>query len=89
MPQILGSGVTVWTNLTGNIWVSYNTVSNPAALQWGGQIFFKETNGNVTWGNIEKTSTATLTSEYDWWWNASKIYISLQRIPIQGSLELK
>ena len=40
-PKILGSTeVTAWTNDTGNIWYSDNTLSDPYALQFDGNIYF-------------------------------------------------
>jgi hypothetical protein len=75
-PKILGSTeVTAWTNDTGNIWYSDNTLSDPYALQFDGNIYFKEKDGDISWGRVKKSTKGALAIEYDWIWISNHIYI--------------
>jgi hypothetical protein len=74
-PRILGSTqLSGWTNVTGNIWKSSTTVSDPNTSPEQANIFFEGTSG-VSWG-IRKTSQSSLTAEHQWTWasNAVSIY---------------
>ena len=76
LPRILGSTlVTSWTNSSGNIWVSSNTVTDPYSLPYDGNIYFVQTNGEVTWGRVKKTNASDCVTEYDWTWATNHIYI--------------
>lgn len=76
-PRILGSEIeTSWTNISGNLWQSNKTYTNPATVtSYGVNIFFVETNDNVTWGRVKKTKTEDCVAEYDWTWDSGHIYI--------------
>jgi uncharacterized repeat protein (TIGR02059 family) len=75
-PKILGSEeVTSWIYDTGNVWYSKNAVDDPYALSRHANIYFKETNGNISWGRAEKVEKKDLTVEYDWGWISNHIYI--------------
>lgn len=75
-PKILGSTeVTAWTNDSGNVWYSNNIVSDPYALKWDANIYFKETDGGISWGRVKKATKGDLTIEYDWVWISNHIYI--------------
>lgn len=55
------------TVLPANVWVSDNTVNDPYALStWHSNIYFKEINGNITWGRVKKATVNDLVTEYDW-----------------------
>jgi hypothetical protein len=75
-PKILGSTeVTAWTNYAGKVWYSNNTVSDPYALEYDGNIYFKETDGDISWGRVKKSTVQNLNVEYDWTYYANHIYI--------------
>jgi uncharacterized repeat protein (TIGR02059 family) len=75
-PKILGSTeVTTWTNDGGNVWYSNNEVSDPYALDYDANIYFKETYGAITWGRVKKEAKVNLAIEYDWVWITNHIYI--------------
>ncbi len=76
-PRILGSEIeTTWTRVSGNIWQSSHTFTDPYAInRYYGNIFFVGTNENVSWGRVRKTSTSACVTEYDWTWANSRIYI--------------
>jgi hypothetical protein len=75
-PQILGSSlVTAWTSDGSNVWHSTTTVSNPYALTYNGNVYFKETSGLITWGKVKVANRAALVSEYQWEWESNHIYI--------------
>ena len=75
-PKILGStDVTAWTKEAGNIWYSNNEVTDPYLLPYYGNIYFKETDGDITWGRVEKEAKVNLAVEYDWIWITNHIYI--------------
>ena len=75
-PKILGSSdVTAWTNYSGNIWYSNNEVTDPYTLPFHGNVYFKETKGDITWGRVEKPAKVNLAVEYDWVWITNHIYI--------------
>jgi hypothetical protein len=75
-PKLFGSAaITGWTRDSGNVWISNNNVSNPKGGYWPGSIFFRETDGNITWGHAQKTLKTDLTVNYDWTWISNKIYI--------------
>lgn len=76
-PRILGSTqASAWTNVSGNIWTSATSPNDPY-LSSTGDVFFISLTGNVTFGTPQTYSAnyASLTSEYDWTWNANKIYV--------------
>ena len=74
-PKILGSTQAIgWTIYSGNIWVSATSVSNPYAAVHA-EIFFIETDGDITWGNPKKTNIVDLTQEYDWTWASNYLYV--------------
>lgn len=75
-PRILGSNIeTSWVNISGNIWESTSTYTDPYAMQYDGNIYFIETNGNVSWGRVKKANTGACIAEYDWTWATNHIYI--------------
>jgi hypothetical protein len=80
-PQILGSNTTTWTAQgTSNIWQSDASFTDPYAIpdSYEAQLFFRETGGSVNWSDAKKTYTSNfsnLVNEYDWTWNANKIYV--------------
>jgi uncharacterized repeat protein (TIGR02059 family) len=78
-PKILGSiEVTAWTRDNGNVWYSNNIISDPYNMgTWTspGNIYFKETDGDISWGRVKKTTKGDLASEYDWIWISNHIYI--------------
>lgn len=75
-PKILGSEeVTAWTYDAGNVWYSDNTISDPYDLRFDGGIYFKETDGDLSWGRVKKSSKGALAAEYDWIWISNHIYI--------------
>lgn len=78
-PKILGSlEITSWTNLSGDIWESTVSIpKNPRKIDYGSEVFFKETDGTVIWGHYEEydASYSNLSDEYDWTWNNSKVSI--------------
>jgi hypothetical protein len=78
-PKILGSTeVTAWTRDNGNVWYSNNIISDPYNMgTWTspGNIYFKETDGDISWGRVKKTTKGDLASEYDWIWISNHIYI--------------
>jgi hypothetical protein len=75
-PKILGStDVTAWTNDAGNIWYSNNEVTDPYNLPNYGNIYFKESDGDITWGRVEKAAKINLAIEYDWAWITNHLYI--------------
>jgi hypothetical protein len=75
-PKILGSTeVTAWTKFSGNEWYSTNTVLDPYALEYYGNIYFKEKDGDISWGRVKKSTVENLKVEYDWTYYANHIYI--------------
>jgi hypothetical protein len=75
-PKILGStDVTAWTKDAGNIWYSNIAVSDPYSLAYKGNIYFKETGGDISWGRVKKSTKGDLATEYDWIWISNHIYI--------------
>jgi hypothetical protein len=75
-PRILGSEIeTTWTNVSGNIWVSTKTFTDPYALSYDGAIYFAEKDGSISWGRVKKTNTSACVVEYDWTWASNRIYI--------------
>lgn len=53
--------------LPNNVWASDNIITDPYTLQYGdGNIYFKETNADITWGNVKKADSTYLAVEYDW-----------------------
>jgi hypothetical protein len=75
-PKILGSTLlTAWTSDGSYIWHSTATVTDPYALRDPGNTYFKETNGNISWGKVKVANRAALASEYQWEWESNHIYI--------------
>ena len=79
-PEILGSiSVITWTNVSGNIWASENSISNdPWQIGYDGpEIFFERGDNSVEWGvHQDYTSNySNLINEFDWTWNNNTIYI--------------
>ena len=86
-PRLLGSNKSSgWTNYTTNVWRSNSTFTNPDLLNeytsrpgsdtdlGGCGIYFENTDATKSWGNY-KSSTGSLTTEYDWTWSGSNIYV--------------
>ena len=80
-PKIYGSDVSAtWTaSGTANIWQSTATFSDPQDVvgTYYTEIFFVETDDSVSWGYYEDYSAGftNLTEEYDWTYNASRVYV--------------
>lgn len=69
-PRILGSNkATTWTNQGGNVWKT--DIAFPGTTQ---NVFFIKTDLSVATG-VAKTSTGTLTAEFDWWKDANYVYV--------------
>jgi len=74
-PKILGSNAaTTWTNISGNIWKTDITFSNPATYGEMVDIHFLLSGGTHHWGAY-KSGTANLVAEYDWCWVTNYIYV--------------
>jgi hypothetical protein len=83
-PKILGSVKGIgWENQGGNIWKSATSVTNPDTYSFytrgssdvgGVEVFFENTDGTVSWG-IYKSTTASLTAEYNWCYSGGYIYV--------------
>jgi len=58
-----------------DVWVSDGTYTNPYIIPYNGNIFYKETNGSITWGLTQRANLVDLTEEYEWTWIADKICI--------------
>jgi len=75
-PKILGSElVTTWSPAIiypANVWCSDITLSDPTTAK---NIYFKETDGSINWGRIQKSDLLGLAQEYDWVWLRDHIYI--------------
>ncbi len=76
-PRILGSEIErAWTNVSGNIWESDHTFTDPYAInKYHGNIFFIGANGSVSWGRVKKKNTSACVTEFDWTWANNHIYI--------------
>jgi hypothetical protein len=76
-PKILGSEViTAWTQKSGNVYGSNTAVDDPYAMTWDANIYFKETDGDISWGRVKKsTSWRNCVTEYDWFWSGDSIYV--------------
>ncbi len=76
-PKILGSvDVTTWTLSHGNVWYSYDAAYiDLHGFTYDGNIYFKETDGDITWGRIHKDTWAELAVEYDWALTLDTLYI--------------
>lgn len=79
-PRIIGSTHAItWTNTTGNIWESATTLNEPYLTDTDphGNIYFIGTSLAVTVGKRKTYSGGygNLVAEYDWTWNANKIYV--------------
>lgn len=61
--------------LPENVWRSDSTFTDPRSLSYYGNIFFKETDGDITWGKIYKATIAELAGEYDWTFRDNNIFI--------------
>lgn len=75
-PRILGSELALsFTNVSGNVWESATSLSDPnAGIDM--EIFFRETDDSVKWGEFQTYIDLTeLTEEYDWTWNSNTIYV--------------
>jgi len=76
-PQILGSKTSTWTaEGHTNIWQSDVSLTNPQVSYYAA-IWFEELDDSVKWGDF-KTYTSNfsnLVNEYDWTWNANKVYV--------------
>jgi len=75
-PRFLGSEkATDWTEVATNIWRSGTTLDNPYNGGYSyAEVFFEESAGVARWGR-QRDDQASLTEEYDWYWNADHIYI--------------
>jgi hypothetical protein len=74
-PKILGSEHCInWTVYRGNIWISATFVNDPYAGNRS-EIFFTDSDDSIKWGNAKKTGIVDCVAEYNWTWNANKIYI--------------
>jgi hypothetical protein len=51
-----------------NVWVSDGDYINPYILSKHGNIYYKETNGSIIWGKVQKNFVTDLVAEYDWTW---------------------
>ena len=57
-------------------WYSFNAAYiDPYSLSWDANIYFKELNGDISWGNVKKDAWANLAAEYDWAWTLDTLYI--------------
>ncbi len=78
-PRILGSEqATGWTQVATNIWRSSTPLNNPYQGGYSyGEVYFEELDGSYSWGEQQtyNASYANMTQEYDWSWNADRIYI--------------
>ncbi len=81
-PKIYGSvQADGWTLVSGNIWQSSATIPlNPWTVGYGSQgppICFEESDGSTTWGVYRTYSEGltNLTAQYDWTWNADRVYV--------------
>lgn len=81
-PKILGSDISgSWTaEGHANIWQSTADFLDPYNIpdMWEMEIFFEETTGDITWGDAKKAYTSNfsnLVNEYDWTWNADRVYV--------------
>ena len=72
-PKFYGSAAdSTWENLGGNLW---RCGTYPVSPYTGDatDIFYRETDGTVTWG-ITVASVAAVTAEYEWRWQNDSIY---------------
>jgi hypothetical protein len=56
-------------SMPANVWASTSSsITDPSTLGdgYGADIFFKETNGNSSWGRVKKSLITDLAQEYDW-----------------------
>ncbi len=78
-PRMLGSEQAVgWTQVVTNIWQSSTPLNNPYQGGYSyGEVYFEELNGTYSWGErkVYDGSFSQMTGEYDWSWNANRIYI--------------
>jgi hypothetical protein len=81
-PRILGSDVSASWTAEGhtNIWQSTASFIDPYNIpdSYESQIFFHETDDSIKWSDAKKTYTSNfsnLINEYDWTWNANRIYV--------------
>jgi hypothetical protein len=81
-PKILGSEKAITWTAEGhtNIWQSDSSLSDPYNISgyYESEIFYRETGGTINWSDAKKTYTSdfsNLVNEYDWTWNANKVYI--------------
>ncbi len=80
-PRILGSEQAVgWTQVApaSNIWQSSTTLDNPYQGGYSyGEVYFAELDGTYSWGEQQSynASFTNMTKEYDWSWNANRVYV--------------
>jgi len=75
-PKIVGSNSpSGWTNTSGNIWKSTSTFQNPKDVGYGSaDIYFEFSDNSKKRGNY-KSSTTSLTAEFQYTYSASYIYV--------------
>jgi len=80
-PQILGSKQAItWTETaTSNVWQSATFLTNPIVALSGNVCFVKK-DGSVSPG-MKKTSLASLTAGYNWYWESNVLYIYAESDP--------
>ena len=75
-PKIVGSNAaTGWTNTGGNVWKSNNTFQNPKNAGYGSADIYFENSDNTKKRGLYKSSTSSLTDEYNWAYSSSYIYV--------------
>lgn len=77
-PQILASiKADTWTNVSGNIWRSAISLSNPNIGSTGDIYFITNSTQEITFGNPKSYTSdfSNLVKEYDWTWNANVLYV--------------
>lgn len=73
-PKIWGSAFdSTWNNPTGNVW-RCGIYIDPF-VGFDAQIWFRETDGSITWGDSVVVGMSNLVAEYDWYWNNDSIYV--------------
>ena len=79
LPRILGSELAMgWSQVAPNIWQSSTLLDNPYQGGYSyAEIFFEELDGRYSWGEHQDYDAAfsQMTEEYDWSWNANRLYI--------------
>jgi hypothetical protein len=78
-PRFLGSEQAVdWSQVAPNIWQSGTNLDNPYQGGYSyAEVFFEELDGTYSWGTHQDydASFSYMTAEYDWSWNANRLYI--------------